>query len=383
MTQFGVVFSTLLALAFLKSMGSCRCIQKINHETALGVFMSFYVMGYDIGYSNAKGVAGFVDENRGFKQAKTFVRPVGAAPVTDCIDADNDMTDQRVPVTLGDEQWYAFIEPAMIMRDKRELNYDYVTTKQYKAAFLAGLMEAESNTIDVLVTGLPVSQAMDEAKIKELITMMEGEHQVAAKRKVTVKKVVVRPQPSAAYIRMAYDYANDKKMSRIIREGQTVVVDPGFFSVDWVTLKQGGIIKESSGTSIRAMARVIDAAAEAISREYGAGGSVRSALERAMRDNDKELLANGEFVEYKPYLEAAAEKISRYALAQMKSDMALQDNVADLLVLAGGGAKFYKEAAKELFPECRHVITFDESVTAIAEGYFLLGQGLAAKKKAA
>ncbi|MBU2952173.1 ParM/StbA family protein [Marinobacter sp. F3R08] len=345
--------------------------------------MSSYVMGFDIGYSNAKGVAGYVAKDLGFAQAKTFVRPVGAAPVADCIDADNDLMDQRVPVSVDGEPWYAFIEPAMIMRDKRELNYDYVTTKQYRAAFLAGLMEAESDTIDVLVTGLPVSQAMDESKIKELISMMEGEHQVAAKRKVTVKKVVVRPQPSAAYIRMAYDYAKDEKMSRIIREGQTVVLDPGFFSADWVTLKQGGIIKESSGTSIRAMARVIDAAAEAISREYGAGGSVRSALERAMRNGDPELLANGTFVEYKPYLNAAAEKISRYALAQMKSDMALQDNVADLLVLAGGGAEFYEEAARELFPECRHVVTFDQSVTAIAEGYFLLGQGLVSQAKAA
>ena len=345
--------------------------------------MSNYVMGYDIGYSNAKGLAGFVGKNKGFDQAKRFIRPVAAAPVADCIDSDNDLTDQRVPVTIDGEQWYAFIEPSMIMRDKRELNYDYVTTKQYRAAFLAGLMQAECDTIDYLVTGLPVSQAMDDKRVQELVAMMEGEHQVAPKRKVTVKKVIVRPQPSAAYIRMAYDYASDQQMSRIIREGQTVVVDPGFFSVDWVTLKNGGMIKESSGTSIRAMYRVIDAAAEAIAREYGAGGAVRSALERAMRKGEKELLANGQFVAFEPFLAEAAEKISRYALSQMKSDMALQDNVADILVLAGGGAHLYKEAARELFPECRHVITFKDSVTAIAEGYFLLGQGIAEQASAA
>jgi plasmid segregation protein ParM len=345
--------------------------------------MSAYVMGYDVGYSNAKGVAGYVGKDQGFARAKKFVRPVGAAPVNDCIDAENNVDDRRVPVSVDGEDWYAFIEPAMIMRDKRELNYDYVSTKQYKASFLAGLMMAESNVIDVLVTGLPVSEAIKEDKVKELIAMMEGEHQVAPKRTVTVKKVVVRPQPAAAFVRMVYDHSADKRMSRIIREGQTVVVDPGFFSVDWVTLKAGGIIKESSGTSIRAMYRVIDAAAEAISREYGAGGAVKTALERAMRDGDPELLANGEFVEYGPYLEAAAQKISRYALAQMKSDMALQDNVADILVLAGGGAKLYEDAARELFPECRHVVTFDNSVTAIAEGYFLLGQGVASQEAAA
>lgn len=345
--------------------------------------MTAYVMGLDIGYSNLKVKEGLVGKGHGFAQAKTYVRPVGAAPVVDCIDSDNSTSDQRVPVTIEGESWYACIEPTMIMRDKRELNYDYISTKQYQAIFMAGLMLAEHNTIDVLVTGLPVSQAMDEEKVKELAAMMEGEHQVAARRTVTVKKVIVRPQPSAAFVRMVYDYSSDKKMARIIKEGQTVVVDPGFFSVDWVTMKAGGIIKESSGTSIRAMYRVIDAAAEAISREYGAGGSVKTSLERALREGDPELLANGEFVEYKPYLDAAAMKISKYALSQMKSDMALQDNVADVLVLAGGGADLYEDAARELFPECRHVVTFDNSVTAIAEGYFLLGQAVALQAKAA
>lgn len=341
--------------------------------------MSAYVMGLDVGYSNLKVKAGLIGRDHGFSQAPTYIRPVGAAPVIDCIDSDNDTSDQRVPVSVDGENWYACIEPAMIMRDKRELNYDYISTKQYRAIFMAGLMLAESNTIDVLVTGLPVSQAVDEEKVRELAEMMEGDHQVAAKRTVTVKKVIVRPQPSAAFVRMVYDYSGDKKMARIIREGQTVVVDPGFFSVDWVTLKAGGIIKESSGTSIRAMYRVIDAAAEAISREFGAGASVKTSLERALREGEPELLANGEFVEYKPYLDAAATKISKYALSQMKSDMALQDNVADILVLAGGGASLYEDAARELFPECRHVITFHDSVTAIAEGYFLLGQAAASQ----
>ena len=63
----------------------------------------------------------------------------------------------------------------------------------------------------------------------------------------------------------------------------------------------------------------------------------------------------------------------------MKTDMALQDNVADILVLTGGGADLYKKAAREIFPGCKHVVTFKNPVTAIAEGYWLTAQGYAAK----
>ncbi|QCF28088.1 ParM/StbA family protein [Hydrocarboniclastica marina] len=336
-----------------------------------------YGMGIDIGYSGLKLKMGELGGS--FLEATTLVRPVGAAPVAHCIDAGNDLDDDRMPVQIDGEEWFACIDPSSIMKDQRELNYDYAQTNQYRAVFLAALMMAERDVIDVLVTGLPVSQAKDPAVVSALTQQMEGEHKVSNKRTVTVKKVVVRPQPSAAFVRMVYEHADNSSMAKMIKVGQTVVVDPGFFSVDWVTLKNGGLIRESSGTSIRAMYRVIDQAAQMLRAEYGAGANVKKSIESALRKGESEILANGTFVEFKPFLEKAAAEVSRLALSDMKTDMALQDNVADILVLTGGGADLYKEAAKEIFPGCKHIVTFENPVTAIAEGYWLTAQGYAAK----
>lgn len=336
-----------------------------------------YVFGLDIGYSNLKTTDGFVSAEEGFTDAITSVRPVASAPVRDCITSDNDTADERVPVEVNGEPWYACIEPNLIRRDRRQLNYDYMQTDQYEAAFKAALLSARDNTIDVLVTGLPVSQAKNSEAVARIRALMEGEHQVAAKRTVTVKKVVVRPQPSAAFVRMVYEHSADEKMSRLIQHGQVVVVDPGFFSVDWVTVKNGGLVKETSGTSILAMYRVIEETAETLCREYGAGQSIRKDLERAIRSGQKDVIANGEFVEFAPFLEQASRNTATYALNEMKSDMALQDNVADILVLTGGGASLYEEEARKILSNCRHVITFDNPVTAIAEGYWLIGQAMA------
>lgn len=336
-----------------------------------------YGMGIDVGYSGLKQTMGWLE--KGFSEAKTLVRPVGAAPVVNCIEAGNDVQDERMPVQIDGQDWFACIDPSSIVKDQRELNYDYAQTNQYKAVFKAALMMAESDVIDVLVTGLPVSQAKDLEQVQALVEQMEGEHQVSKKRTITVKKVVVRPQPSAAFVRMVYEHSGDKDMSKMIKMGQTVVVDPGFFSVDWVTLKNGGLIKESSGTSIRAMYRVIDEAAQMLRAEYGAGANVKKSIETALREGETEILANGQFVNFMPHIEKAAEQISKVALADMKTDMALQDNVADILVLTGGGADLYKKAAREIFPGCKHVVTFKNPVTAIAEGYWLTAQGYAAK----
>jgi len=149
--------------------------------------------------------------------------------------------------------------------------------------------------------------------------------------------------------------------------------------VDWVTIKGGGLLRETSGTSIRAMFRLIEQAAEAIRRDYGAGANIRTAIERALRAGEREVLANGEFIDLTPYLEAAADEVAPVALAAMKADMALQDNVADVLVLAGGGGHLYEKAAREIFQDCRYVVSFENAVTAISEGYWLIAQGIASQ----
>lgn len=58
---------------------------------------------------------------------------------------------------------------------------------------------------------------------------------------MTVKSVVVVPQPAGAYMDIVSS-TKDEGLLEVLREGKTVVIDPGFFSVDWVALEEGRFV---------------------------------------------------------------------------------------------------------------------------------------------
>ncbi|MBR2513218.1 MAG: hypothetical protein IKE45_04200 [Halomonas sp.] len=59
--------------------------------------------------------------------------------------------------------------------------------KEYKALFYAGVLYAETDEIDVLITVLPVSHYKNEALRQGLIRMMQGEYLVCERRTINVK----------------------------------------------------------------------------------------------------------------------------------------------------------------------------------------------------
>ena len=123
-----------------------------------------FFLGLDIGYSNLKMAMGFKDA-----KATTKVIPVGAATLdkmpqgTDGRDADD-----VLQVLVDGEKWLAGIEPSRLQGWVRVLSENYPSSKQYRALFHAALLLTEQEVIDVLVTGLPVSQFADEALRSDL-----------------------------------------------------------------------------------------------------------------------------------------------------------------------------------------------------------------------
>ncbi len=127
---------------------------------------------------------------------------------------------------------------------------------------------SEQKEIDVLVTGLPVSQYMDVERREALKSRLEGEHQITPKRSVAVKSVVVVPQPAGAYMDVVSS-TKDEDLLEIIQGGKTVVIDPGFFSVDWVALEEGEVRYHSSGTSLKAMSVLLQETDRLIQEDHG------------------------------------------------------------------------------------------------------------------
>ncbi|AYM89019.1 MULTISPECIES: ParM/StbA family protein [Pseudoalteromonas] len=325
-----------------------------------------FVMGLDIGYSNLKVSMGTKGED-----IRTKILPAGAGNI--------DLMPRSVGAGLGtdflqviinDQKWAAGVEPDRLQGWERELHKDYKSTDVYRALFYAALLVSEQSVIDVLVTGLPVDQAMKDEQRQELASLLKGEHQITPKRKVTVKDVIVVPQPAGAYMDVVNSAVDDDVLD-VIHNGKTVVIDPGYYSVDWVALVEGEIHYRSSGTSLKAMSRLIQVANELIHDDNGAAPGIDK-IEKAIRTGKSYIYLFGQKIELKEYMENASNTVSREALTSMKKTMRDDGMDADVVLLAGGGASSYMAAAKELFSKSR-IIELENSVLSNSRGFWYCG----------
>lgn len=327
--------------------------------------MKQFVLGMDIGYSNLKLVMGFKSE-----EPKTKVLPVGAGPADLMPQQLKGGSTDSIQVTIDDEKWVAGVEPDRLQGWERELHGDYPSTKTYRALFYAALLLTEQKEIDVLVTGLPVDQFKDEGLRKALEQRLIGEHKITPKRSVTVKSVIVVPQPAGAYMDILTN-TTDEGLLEIVQEGKTVVIDPGFFSVDWVALEEGEIRFHSSGTSLKAMSVLLHEINVLVQDDHGVAPGLEK-IEKAIRAGKTEILLVGEKVPLSDYFDKASSKVATNALVPLRKSMREEGMDADVVLLAGGGAAAYHGAAKELFPRSKIIMSKD-SVASNARGFWFCG----------
>lgn len=322
-----------------------------------------FVLGLDIGYSNLKLAFG-----QSGCEPRTILLPAGAGPadrMPERIGGGNDET--CLYVSVDNELWAAGVPAGRLQGWERELHPEYPTTKTYKALFHAALLMAETDSIDVVVTGLPVSQYHEPQRRSDLVKRLKGIHQVTAKRTITVKDVKVLPQPAGAYM----DLVQKGEDLGVLEEGRVVVIDPGFFSVDWVALEAGEIRYSSSGTSLQAMSVLLETIDKLLSEDYGAKAGM-DRLEKAMRTGDLNVLLFGEKVDITTYLNQATQKIAPVALTAMRQSMRDETINADLVLIAGGGAMTYKEASKEIFSRSK-ILVPEHSALSNVRGFWFYG----------
>ncbi|RYE40872.1 MAG: StbA family protein [Hyphomicrobiales bacterium] len=254
---------------------------------------------------------------------------------------------------------------------ERSLHAGYAKTDSYKALFNAGLLLTEMKEIDLLVTGLPVSQFQDESLRNELEKRFTGEHKVTQKRTVNVKKVKVVTQPIGGLLDYVNQVDDGPEEHRITDEHRILVVDPGFYSLDWVLVSNGQLQRQSSGTSIKASSVLLEQAGIFIAEKHGAKVSVET-LENAIRTNKTSILVLGERVELAPFLKLASETLSAVTSTSIQKALRVESMSPDVIVLVGGGSQFFHDSIKEAFPRVK-VVSLDSPVLSNARGFWLLG----------
>jgi plasmid segregation protein ParM len=242
-----------------------------------------------------------------------------------------------------------------------------VQTPAYRALFLASLLLSGRDKVDVLVTGLPVSQWLDASKQEALAKKLTGRHRATPRQEVEVSAVWIVPQPVGGYIDLLWSGQGGS----VLEEGRVLVIDPGFFSVDWVLVEEGGIRRPSSGTSLEAMSVLLDQASRLIADEHGGSVPVER-IEEALRTGKGHVLLFGRAVEIQPYLKQAAERVAPVALEALRRSLRQESGSVDAVLLTGGGAALYGPVAKSLFPDCKLHIPHRPEL-ANARGFFRYG----------
>ncbi len=324
-----------------------------------------FVAALDVGYSNLKLLAG----ERGGTPVAT-VLPAGAGPAS-AMPLHPQTTPGRgmrigqdgLAVQVDGAAWAAGVEPSRLQNWERELHPDYPATAGFRALVHAALLAAGHPRIDTLVTGLPVSQWLDPAQREALQNRLTGPHAVTPARNVEVVEVQVLPQPAGAY----FDFAASEPDS--VAEARVLVVDAGFFSVDWVLFDEGAMRGTNSGTSTAAVSLVLEAAADLIRRDHGSRID-RDLLERAVRNGTQAVPLFGRPVELAPYLTEAAKQTAPVALTAVRQTLRGERREVDLVLLAGGGAATYAEATRHTFPRARVAVP-DNPVLANVRGFWL------------
>lgn len=297
------------------------------------------IIGLDIGYSNLKVAFGEAG-----KEPVLVNRPAGAAPADHISQRIIPNTDEPLHVLVDGKEYVAGCSHDRLENWARELHKDYTSTDSYKALFNAGLLLSGMTEVDCVVTGLPTSQYFDEGLRKRLANAMKGEHQVTPKKKIVVRNVKVVPQPLGGFI----DFLNQLEDPSEIEDASVLIVDPGFFSVDWVLIVNGEFKRSASGTSLDATSVILDEAGAMIGRDYGSNPG-RSKMENAVRSGRGTVTVLGTRVEIDPYLAKASAKVGKIVASQIQTSLRKEESAVDVIVMVGGGAPLFADPIKEVF----------------------------------
>lgn len=337
--------------------------------------MNAVIRALDVGYGNVK----HVQEHSNLATVPVCSKFPSRAPVASESDLGAGMLSRRNTVNVevhgvmyevGHDVTLAqgtFDESAV-------LDENFVLTDSYMARVLGAFHymrdRMPGDTIDMLIVGLPVS-TYDTHKDK-LAEKLLGPHTLPFDRKVDVKEVKVFPQPLGAFFNYIYNAESENRLNYAEAKHQmNLVIDPGFFTFDWLLAKGMKSIPARSGAVYRGMSAVIKSMAEEISKKEGTNPTVVfRMLDDAIRDGLK-LRVFGQEIDYQKYLPRAKNIITEAvsALSNSVGDGADIDNI----MLAGGGAEFYLEAIQDKFP--RHKIyTTKDAVFANVIGFQLAGE---------
>ncbi len=249
----------------------------------------------------------------------------------------------------------------------KQLHDDYTESPEYLALLRGALSMMKLSHIDLLVVGLPV--ALFAVKKAALEKLMVGSHDIGGGKTVTVAKALAVAQPQGALVHYASEH---KKMATIGNE-QSLVIDPGSRTFDWLVARGMRLVQKQSHSFNRGMSDVLRALAAEITKRIGSPYRDYDAIDLALRSGKPPIIYQ------KPYDMSrhlpVAESIAQQAVSTMREWIESPHSLQNI-ILVGGGAFLFRKAVKAAFPMHR-IHEVKEPMFANVRGFQLAGQNYA------
>lgn len=330
--------------------------------------MSFVVRAVDVGYRNTKFTLGRAQDGT----LRTMLIPSLATPADLGADLGTNVVARRNTVLVTADGIRFEVGPdvalAMGLNENPVLHAQYSDTPEHLALLRAAMHYMEVSEIDLLVVGLPVARlAIHKAALTRRLI---GVHPAGNGRNVLVKDVRVLPQPIGGFLY----HVSCQPDARELQRDTTLIIDPGFLTVDWVVAQGLQPIGKRSGHHDSGVSAVLARMAAAISRDYRLDYKDLRALDHGVRSGQFRLF--GEPVALEPYLADASAAVMNIAVNALASSAGDARDI-DAIVLVGGGAALFLPAIQRRYP--RHTIhVVEDPVFANVRGFHIAGERLVA-----
>ncbi|RZI42167.1 PRTRC system protein D [Herbaspirillum sp. HC18] len=327
--------------------------------------MEMIVRAVDVGFGNTKFVTGCTDNDircASFPSvAYPSARDLSTVPAA----------ERRKTVAVPIDGLFYEVGPEVGLAAESfratQMHDRYTETPEYAALLRGALGMMKVAIIDLLVVGLPVAALA--SKKSALEKAMTGKHEVGGGRTVTVRKALAIAQPQGALVY----YASLHQKWKAIEQEQSLIIDPGARTFDWLVAKGMRLVQKKSHSVNRGMFDVLQAIATEISADIGMPYRDFDAIDIALRTGKNPMIYQ------KPYDIAPLMPIARTIAQQAVSSMMQWIEAAysfQNIILVGGGAFLFKKAVKEAFPKHR-IHEIKEPMYANVKGFQIAGMNYA------
>mgnify|MGYP000026372099 FL=1 len=319
------------------------------------------VRAIDIGYGNTKYVA-----SRSEREIQCAMFP-SLAPVASQLELSTGMVTTRDTVAVEVEGVKYEVGPGARLGLKahhaRILHGDYVTTPEYLALVRGALSCMQLSHVDLLVVGLPVG--LMNSKARALAARLKGRHPVGNGREVEVRHVWTLAQPLGGFL----DYATRQGTYETLAEQVNLIIDPGYYTVDWLTGLGLKAMPERTGSFAGGTHAILQAIARGVSEQLGVAYTDLDAIDRALPRN--RLTIGERVIDLAPHGWPAQARVNEAvnAIANSVGDALDVHNI----ILVGGGARFYEAAVRRRFPAPRLIVAPDP-IFANVRGFQIAGE---------